>query len=497
MVSQAIRIFLKLCFYLNCSQENSRGEDGAPCPEAETCVDDSDKGLLAIPEDIRDPSSDTAMEGDSISFEESIRRLEQLHAAGSDYHEEMMDIIRHEIENGNYAELSLMSNVNVEILCKFLIAAGGFWWLVNKPCYFNHLLYIMGDRCKECVPFFENQLEWNCMPPHHCAEIIRNILCHDHEQLKNQKYLEERDRNFLQESKCLLEKLITRAGMEPSVIAVGNTELIKCGEMISALKFFRHKSDCDQIIRRLECFPTLNDLLKKNVRNMVEKRRTNWLLRMFGGDMREGKYLHLCKIENVLRELKNKNISRRQQLVKNLKNDTQTLDTLAEIILMAILMERSFQIVKVNVDVPCGDHTSSSSKDKDFDVLAKFGNTDLYVEVLNHRNDMVAALLECVHEPKKNIGEKICDKYAKFRCLTDHTVAILAIQTESSGSEVEKFFKEQYEKKCVYEQLSAVFLFYNEEWCNLILNPNAANPLPCSMINALRRRGSPALSVDG
>ena len=420
-----------------------------------------------------------------MNFEESMTRLEQLRIEGSDYHEEMMDIIRREIENGNYEKLSHIENVNSEILCKFLIAAGGFWWLVNKPCYFNNLLCIMGDRYKECVPFFENQPEWNCMPPRHCAKIMATILCLDHEKLKDPNCRKGSDRNFLQASRCLLEKLVTRVGMTPKNIAKGGDALIECAEMVSALKFFRHESDTNQIMCNLNKFPTLKDLLKEKVIDMVQKRRTNWLVRMLGGDMREGKYLHLCKIENVLRELKNKNISRHQRLVKNLKNDTQTLDTLAEIILMAILMERSFQIVEVNVDVPYGSQILGDSEFKDFDVLAKFGNTNLYVEVFNHRNDMVADLLECVREPTENIGGKIDEKYNKFRCLPDHTAAILAIQTESSSSEVGKFLK-QYEKECTYERLSAVFLFCKEDSCRLILNPNAANPLPCHMINALR-----------
>lgn len=419
-----------------------------------------------------------------MNFETSMEQLERLHTGGADYHEEMMDIIKREIENGNYKMLSHLENVNSEILCKFLIAAGEFWWLVNKPCHFQYLLHILGNRYKECVPFFANQPEWNCMPPSHCAKIMATILCLDHKTLKDPKCWNPQDRLFFDASRSLVEKLVIRTGMTPPRIANEGEIITKCAEMISSLKFFRHKSDTNQIICNLNQFPTLEALLKDSVVEMTEKRETNWLVRMLGGGMREGKRLHLSKIENVLRELQTRNINRSQRLIGNLKNNTQTLDTLAEINLMAILLERSFELVGVNVDVPCVGQSASDSKSKDFDILAKFGNTNLYVEVFNHRNDMIDDLLECVHEPTKNIGGKIYEKYGKFRDLPDPTVAMLAIQTESSSRDVKEFLT-QSEKKCTYERLSAVFLFSKFDSDDLILNPNAASPLPSSIISAL------------
>jgi len=419
-----------------------------------------------------------------MDLEKSIEQLEQWRTDGSEHHEEMMDIIRREIENGNYKTLYLMENVNSEILCKFLIVAGQLWQSANRPCHFLNLLDTLGDRYRECVSFFARQPEWDSMPPHHCAKIMAAILCLDHEKLKDPGSWTAQDRAFLNTAKCLVEKLVTRSGMTPPNIANENEIILKCAEMISAVKFFRHPAASNQIIYNLSHFPTLSSLFKYDVVEMAARRETNWLVRMLGGGMHEEKRQHLSKIENVLLELENNNIPRRQQLINNLKSETQTLDTLAEISLMAILLQRSFKLVGVNVDVPRAGQTPKGSAPKDFDVLAKLGKTELYVEVLNHRNNMIDDLLECVHEPTGNIGGKIVDKYVKFIHLPDPAVAILAIQTESSGREVKDFLTQQ-ESTCQYERLSAVFLFNKYGSHDLICNPNATYSLPSPMIRAL------------
>lgn len=427
-------------------------------------------------------------ERDGMDLERSMEQLEQWRTDGFEHHEEMMGVIRREIENGNYKELHLMESVNSEILCKFLITAGQLWRSANRPCYFLHLLAILGDRYRECVPLFAKQPEWDRMPPHHCAKIMAAILCLDHKKLKDPESWATQDEAFLNAAKCLVEKLVTRSGMTPPNIPNDNEIIPKCAEMISAVKFFRRPTDPSQIIGNLSHFPTLRSLFKDDVIEMAKRRETNWLVRMLGGGMHGEKRRHLSKIESVLLELENNNIPRRRQLIDSLKRETQTLDTLAEISLMAILLQRSFELVGVNVNVLRAGQTPRGSAPKDFDVLTKLGKAELYVEVLNHRNNMIDDLLECVHEPTGNIGGKIAEKYVKFTHLPDPAVAMLAIQTESSGSEVKNFLT-QHEMICKYERLSAVFLFNKYGSRDLIFNPNATCPLPSSMINALRNPG--------
>ena len=396
--------------------------------------------------------------------------------------------MRREIENGISPTefVCLIQNIGGKALCETLADLEEESWLSSKntelessiPFFVSQL--IPKTRRKEIIPFFEKWLKKSSISDELFLKIYKCVLgeCYNDnlncKDLKNQKKF---DQDFVQDSKCLLAGLVRKKELNPCFFTKqDDDETIQCGFLIFALETCSDYLDYCKIRNNLQQFPNIRDLIIDELMRKIkenEKNSPNGLLRALNKDLSKISKSYLCNIECIIEKLKKEPKIDISTFKSKLKNDTQTLDTVSEINLLGLLLEKSFKIKGLEV--------KAGKSKKNFDALIETDGKQLYVEVFNPRRYLPLDFFGGAYHIPDKIRGKIEDKYEKFSKLSDGDIAILAIdETEHFivESDIKKVFSTSLKKNHKLERLCAVLLFDSSSCKRLILNENAKSQLP-------------------
>lgn len=395
---------------------------------------------------------------------------------------------------------------------------------------FIALLIPNGQR-QSCFSNFEKWSEDKSIPHDLFLKIYKRILATCYGIIL--------DQIFVQNSKTLLSKLVTKSGIKSSFLLKGESdETLQCASLIKGLEYYSSDLNYDRILSNLDLFPNLKNLIttKWISQKKQENNRTNLLLRVLERELpndskinkivvdmekaknaqehswhqfRLGNHVHnffyLLNIEQNIQNFKNTKLNVNSHFRGKLQNDEQVDDAISEINILGLLAEH----YELKLEASVGT--------KNIDSLIEIDGQKLYLEVINPSGFSPLELFDGeVFTIPHRIKNKILDKCEGqlSQIPEDDIPAIIAIDIQGNDIDVDSVTdalygssqytflmdKETGEERGGYSSLkdnsihrtkpksdvlSGVLCFKSEMLNDmklhvtgkLILNPNAKNPL--------------------
>ena len=384
------------------------------------------------------------------------------------------------------------------------------------PLFLSHV--IPKAKYNDCIPFFDKWVENGCLSNDILVRVIKEMLKNDSESAitqsdtndtncvdhsKNQENnpgREIRDEirdEFVEYSRNTLGRILCTKGQDPDIIKRGSDKKQECGYLIFGIEYCCDSLDYELVTRNLDHFPTLRKVLEhrrqiRTLRNVSttderykkhdQKNRANYLVRRLSKNLldRQDSLLHVldCCLKTLETQHVNYAISK---FAKKFYTDINAKDVVSEIIMLNILINSGFKILKLDAKI--------RGQYKDFDALVKANNVKMYVEVTNPREDLRLDHFGGPQYISYKSGGIIKNKYEKFQVLRDNELAVLAIDCEQSDidkSAIKKALSGCFaQNNNMFKHISAVILFNHNNLITLVCNPNATKTFPSSIINML------------
>ena len=382
-----------------------------------------------------------------------------------------MNVIRREIKKGcRYCKFyEIFSILGKKTLHESMNEIGD--WLLDTDNTLKQsipsvipLLVPKGEYC-EIILYLRRWFNNGSILDDLTVEILKHVL----REYDNTASGQQRpDLNFIIDAKYLLVELVEKKQIKTGFFKnkyKGN-EYLQCGALIYAFENYCTDLDYDKICEKLNKLSHLKTVVEQWIQEKKnENNRTNGLLRSLNNS--NDAYLHNidCALKKIINyKYKNKSIFSTTKWSSKLKNDEQANDTLGEICLAKLLIEKSYRIKELEAKVD----------GKDFDLLVEINSKQLYIDVIRLKEFLP---LDYFGGPQYIsstwLSNKIKRKYCnKFLALHDDDIAILAIDNSQGAVDIEEVERAFDCNMCL---MRAVLLFDQSSVC-LICNPNA--PLP-------------------
>ena len=383
-----------------------------------------------------------------------------------------MNVIRCEIKKGcrSYELYEILPTLGKETLHESMDEIGS--WLLDEDSKLKQsipsimpLLVPRGEYC-EIIRYLRRWLNNGSVADDLVVKILKHVLREYANTASRQQWSEL---NFILDSKCLLVELVGGKQIETRFFINKHKcdEYLQCGALIDAFENYCTDLDYNKIYKELNKRPYLETVVETWIKEKEnENNRTNGLLR----SLNNGSSAYLRNIDDALKKIisykyKNEPIFFTEKWSGKLKNNAQANDTLSEIYLAKLLIEKSYQIKELEAKVDR----------KDFDLLVEINNKQLYIDVVRIKEFLPSNYFGGPQYISSTwLSNKIKRKYCnKFIALRDDDIAILAIDNRPGAVDIKEEVERSFD--CNMGLMRAILLFDQSNVC-LICNPNA--PLP-------------------